>query len=121
MLWRLFPGHPNLLAASLDERDMQGAYAAKPTLSREGANVALRDGGRLVAETGGPYGAARRVYQERAPLFQAEGGQHAVLGSWIVGGTAAGIIVREDRGPIITNASQVLPHLVAPGPAPPGA
>ena len=111
MLWRLFPGHPNLLPASFDEADMHGPYVAKPVLSREGANVALRDGARTLAETGGPYAGARRVYQQAAPLFQADGG-HAVLGSWVVGDAPAGIIVREDRSPIITNASRVVPHLV---------
>ena len=111
VLWRLFPGHPNLLPASFDKAEMRGLYVAKPTLSREGANVALRDGARTLAETGGPYAGARRVYQQAAPLFQADGG-HAVLGSWVVGDAPAGIIVREDRSPIITNASQVVPHLV---------
>lgn len=115
VLWRLFPGHPNLLAASFDERSMDGAHVAKPILSREGANVALRDGaGRTLAETAGPYGAARRVYQRAAPLFRAEGGQHVVLGSWIVGDAAARIFVREDRGPIIINASRIVPHLIEP-------
>lgn len=111
VLWRLFPGHPNLLPASFDAAGMSGSYVAKPTLSREGANVTLHDGQRTLAETGGPYAGARRVYQQAARLFQADG-RHAVLGSWIVGDSPAGLIVREDRGPIITNASQVVPHLV---------
>ena len=114
VLWRLFPGHPNLLPASFDAADMDGAYMAKPTLSREGANIALRDGARTLAETGGSYGGARRVYQRAAPLFQAAG-RHAVLRSWIVGDAPAGLIMREDRSPIITNGSQVLPHLVRCG------
>lgn len=113
VLWRLFPGHPNLLPASFDEADMDGRYVTKPILSREGANVALRDGTCTLAETGGSYGDARRIYQQAAPLFQAAG-RHAVLGSWVVGDAPAGIIVREDRSPIITNASQVVPHLIEP-------
>lgn len=113
VLWRLFPEHPNLLPASFDKVDMDGPYVAKPILSREGANIALRDGMRTLAETGGSYGGARRVYQKAAPLFQAAG-RYAVLGSWVVGDTPAGIIMREDRSPIITNASQVVPHLVHP-------
>ena len=111
VLWRLFPGHPNLLPASFDEADMHGPYVAKPVLSREGANITLSDGTRTLAQTGGSYGDARRVFQQAAPLFQ-EDGRHAVLGSWVVGDAPAGIIVREDRSPIITNASQVVPHLI---------
>ena len=111
VLWRLFPGHPNLLPASFDEADMHGRYVAKPALSREGANITLSDGARTLAQTGGSYGDARRVFQQAASLFQ-EGGRHAVLGSWVVGDAPAGIIVREDRSPIITNASQVVPHLI---------
>ena len=92
---------------------MDGRYVTKPILSREGANVALRDGTCTLAETSGSYGDARRIYQQAAPLFQAAG-RHAVLGSWVVGDAPAGIIVREDRSPIITNASQVVPHLIEP-------
>lgn len=105
----------NHLAASLDERDVaDGAYVAKPVLAREGANVSLHDGsGRTLAETGGSYGGGRTVFQRAARLSCVEG-RYAVLGSWVVGATPAGIIVREDRGPIITNASEVVPHVVEP-------
>ena len=111
VLWRQFPGHPNLLPASFNVADMDGPYVAKPFLSREGANIALRDGARTLTETGGSHGGARRVYQRAAPVFQAAG-RHAVLGCWIVGDAPAGIIMREDRSPIITNRSQLVPHLI---------
>ena len=39
ILWDLFPGHPNLLPAYLDEPNGMFEYVKKPLLSREGANV----------------------------------------------------------------------------------
>ena len=113
VLWRLFPGHPNLLAASFDEREVDGAHVAKPILSREGANVALRDGvGRTLAETAGPYGTARRVYQRAAPLFRAEGGAARRAGELDRGRRGGGD--RRARGP------QPDHHQREPGRAAPG-
>jgi glutathionylspermidine synthase len=37
-------------------------------------------------------------------------GNHAVIGSWIVGDHAAGIGMREDDTPITTDAARFLPH-----------
>jgi glutathionylspermidine synthase len=37
-------------------------------------------------------------------------GWNAVIGSWIVGETAAGIIFREARQSIIQDSSRVVPH-----------
>ena len=37
-------------------------------------------------------------------------GMHAVIGSWVIAGKAAGIGMREDKAPITTNASRFVPH-----------
>jgi glutathionylspermidine synthase len=37
-------------------------------------------------------------------------GNHAVIGSWIVGDHAAGIGLREDDTPITTDAARFVPH-----------
>ncbi len=107
ILWEMFPGHPNLLPASLDERAIQGAVVRKPLLSREGANVALREDGRTV-ETTGPY-RGPFVYQAALPppVFD---GNHAVIGSWVIASQAAGIGIREDDGPITRDTSRFVPH-----------
>lgn len=109
LLWRLFPGHTNLLPASWDRSDMKGDHIAKPILAREGANMELVRAGRDTVRTGGSYGNAPVVYQEVAPLPVFDG-QHVVVGSWVIGDEAAGIVVREGEGPIVVNTSRVVPH-----------
>lgn len=108
ILWELFPDHPNLLPAFDSPESLGERYAAKPLLSREGANVTLRAGSEQI-ETGGEYGEEGFVYQALAelPVFD---GNHAVIGSWIVGGEAAGIGVREDDTPVTGNLSRFVPH-----------
>ncbi|MBI1209670.1 MAG: hypothetical protein GC191_20605 [Azospirillum sp.] len=122
-LWRLFPGHPNLLPAGFAERPWPDGigprHVIKPLLSREGANIRLVDpalpGGVLVQ--GGPYGAEGAVVQAAHPLpiFRDLAGamHHAVIGSWLCGGHACGIGVREDDGPITVNTSRFVPHVIA--------
>jgi glutathionylspermidine synthase len=110
ILWELFPNHPNLLPAYFDDALLE-AYARKPLLSREGANVSLVLFGETVAETRGDYGEEGYVYQALAPLPTFEGAS-AVIGSWVVAGEAAGIGIRESDGPITGNTSRFVPHLI---------
>ena len=107
-LWEQFPGHPNLLAAGTMPHQVPGDRVRKPLLSREGANVSMYLGGQ-VHEAAGPYGAEGFIYQAAAPLPCVDG-NHAVIGSWIVGDHAAGIGMREDDTPITTDAARFLPH-----------
>jgi glutathionylspermidine synthase len=39
------------------------------------------------------------------------GGNHAVVGSWMVNGYACGIGVREDATPVTGNLSRFVPHV----------
>jgi glutathionylspermidine synthase len=110
VLWELFPGHPNLLPATFDEWRLE-AYARKPLLSREGANVRLVMFGEEVAASGGDYGEEGFVYQALASLPRFDG-RVPVLGSWVVGGEPAGLGVREGDGLITTNASRFVPHRI---------
>jgi glutathionylspermidine synthase len=108
LLWEMFPGHPNLLPAFDRPEPLAGRYVRKPRLGREGANVTLvTPEGR--AATGGSYGDGAAIYQAVAPLPVFDG-WHPVIGSWIIGGHAAGIGVREDRSPITHNLSRFAPH-----------
>jgi len=122
-LWRLFPGHPNLLPAAFAHEPVwpEGIgprHVIKPLLSREGANVRLVDpdlpGGAVTVP--GPYGAEGAVVQACHPLPVFSDGQgrqhHAVVGSWWIAGRACGIGLREDDGPITVNTSRFLPHLI---------
>ena len=109
MLWELFPGHPNLLAAGFDIPD--GDAVAKPLLAREGANVSIRRGGRIVAEAAGDYGDEGYVYQAIYRLPEPAPGCFPVIGSWVVDGEPAGMGIRED-GLITGNTARFVPHIV---------
>ncbi len=104
LLWRLFPGHPNLLPASHDPRDISGPMVAKPRFGREGEGVHAAQA--AVAALPG------YVYQARAPLFESEAG-HALLGLWTVGGVAVGLGMREDDDFITRDTSRFVPHYFA--------
>jgi glutathionylspermidine synthase len=110
VLWELFPGHPNLLPAHFDEWRLE-AYARKPLLSREGANVRLVMFGQEMAASGGDYGEEGYVYQALAALPRFDG-RVPVLGSWVVAGEPAGLGVREGDGLITTNTSRFVPHRI---------
>ena len=111
LLWHLNPGHPNLLEAYLEDDNplvKAGRYIAKPILAREGNNIRLVRPGEPTIETPGPY-ESRKVYQAVAPLPNFDG-KHVVIGSWVVGEQAAGMILREGDGPVVVSDSRVVPH-----------
>jgi glutathionylspermidine synthase len=114
VLWDLYPNHPHLLPAYFDAAPLGNRYARKPLLSREGANITLCDNGRRI-ESPGKYGHEGFVYQALCPLPVFDG-NHAVIGSWIVGNRAAGIGIREDDDPITRNTSRFVPHYINPQP-----
>ncbi|MCJ1700161.1 glutathionylspermidine synthase family protein [Rathayibacter festucae] len=117
VLWELFPGHPNLLPASVEPL-VGTAQVRKPRLGREGANVTILDAdGAVVAENGGAYGEEGFVHQARADLARIDG-RTVVIGSWIVGETPAGIDVRETGGPITGDLAEFVPHFIEEGRTP---
>lgn len=111
VLWQLFPNHPNLLAASLTAVPDNGDAVAKPLLAREGANVSIRRGGSIAAETAGSYGAEGYVYQQVYALPETAPGVYPVIGSWVVDGEPAGMGIRED-GLITGNNARFVPHVI---------
>ncbi|MSP66746.1 MAG: glutathionylspermidine synthase family protein [Alphaproteobacteria bacterium] len=108
-LWEMAPGHPNLLPAALEPGVIEGRVVRKPIYSREGANIQVLEGERVVAETGGAYGAEGFVYQGYAPLPDL-GGNYPVIGSWVVASEPAGIGIREDSTAITRDSSRFVPH-----------
>lgn len=113
VLWEMFPNHPNLLVASLNPNDISTNVVKKPFFSREGANISLTHANQTLS-THGQYGQEGYVYQESKPLpkFSNNQGQDvfAVIGSWIVGHSAAGIGIREDSTLITKDTSLFVPH-----------
>jgi glutathionylspermidine synthase len=103
VLWEMFPDHPHLLPAARERSMIGGACVEKPIYGREGKDV------RVLGAAEPATGQRGRVYQALAPLPVFDG-WHALIGSWIVGGKAAGMGIREDRVPITTNTSRFVPH-----------
>jgi glutathionylspermidine synthase len=111
-LAQMYPNHPLLLPAAAQPDPAWPAYVRKPVRGREGANVEIVEAGHSVASTAGAYDDDLFVYQARAALAQADG-RYAVLGSWVVGGQACGLGIRESDGPITGNLARFVPHVMA--------
>ncbi|MGJ8680964.1 glutathionylspermidine synthase family protein [Paraglaciecola sp.] len=113
MLWKMFPNHPNLLAAYFEDelaKATETKLVKKPIFSREGANVSIIEKGKTLIQGQGPYGEEGFVYQDFYPLPQF-GNNHTLIGSWLVNDQAAGISLREDSSLITQDSSQFLPHI----------
>jgi glutathionylspermidine synthase len=110
VLWEMYPGHPNLLPAFLDEPGLLTEYVRKPKLGREGANIKIVAPG-VEHETDGVYGQEGYVYQlfDPLPVFD---GMRPVLGAWVVGDLAAGLGVRETVGLVTDDGAAFVPHRI---------
>lgn len=114
-LYELFPDSPYVLPCYLS-RPQSGVFCKKPVFSREGHNVSIveihnwEERFRL-AETEGDYDNGAYVYQEYVtPTVY--GGRYPVIGSWVIGGEAAGIGIRENRTEVTDNLSEFVPHII---------
>tara|TARA_R110002167_G_scaffold5194_1_gene24308 strand:- start:1981 stop:3141 length:1161 start_codon:yes stop_codon:yes gene_type:complete len=114
MLWKLFPGHPNLLPAFFEDQLSQAAtmpLVKKPIYSREGANISILKNGAAIEQSDGPYGEEGFIYQAYYPLPKF-GDNYTLIGSWLVDDQPAGISIREDAGLITQDLSRCLPHTI---------
>jgi glutathionylspermidine synthase len=116
LLWQRHKGHPNLLPAAFADdaaalAEIGDAYVRKPIFSREGWDIELVDGSTTARGPDGGYGEEGHVVQAlaRLPVFD---GNHAVVGSWIVGDEAVALSVREDDGPITRDLARFVPHAI---------
>ncbi|MFI5711249.1 glutathionylspermidine synthase family protein [Kribbella sp. NPDC051620] len=112
VLWELYPDHPNLLPAYFGTPGDLLEWVAKPLHGREGSNIRIH----TITSTEddvheGPYDTDTMVYQEWSPLPSYEGNR-AVIGSWIVDGVAAGMMVRESDGPVTDYYARFVPHAI---------
>jgi glutathionylspermidine synthase len=107
LLWELYPQHPNLLPASFEPQHIDGPLVCKPLFGREGEGIVIvdqRKHGVGLPETSEPL-----VYQAFAPLpcFH---DNYPMIGSWVIGDTAAGMGIRESSSLITNNTSYFVPH-----------
>ena len=110
ILWELYPDCPYLLPAYFESGRLTN-YVKKPILSREGANIELVQGNTVLQQTEGEYGREGYIYQELCPL-PSFGGNHPVLGSWVIGQEPAGMGIREAGTLVTDNLSRFVPHLI---------
>ena len=110
-LWHLYPGHENLLPAYLNTPGDLTDWIAKPLHGREGDGIRVqaRD---FSYDRPGRYGGEGYCFQQWAPLPSFDG-NHAVLGSWVVDGKAAGVGIRESDSYITDYYARFVPHVVA--------
>lgn len=112
ILWEMYPGHPNLLPAFIDDPGLLTEYIRKPKLGREGANMSIVDLARgTQTETAGVYGREGYVYQLFDPLPEFDG-YRPVLGTWVVGDEAAGLGIRETSTLITDDGAAFIPHII---------
>jgi glutathionylspermidine synthase len=108
-LWQVYPHHPLLLEASLE--DLPGRYVRKPLLGREGQNVAEIDGGQLLQEQPGDFARQPQVRQRWVELPRdAQNRQYQAGVFWA--GQGCAISFRRSAG-FITNLSEFVPHILA--------
>jgi glutathionylspermidine synthase len=116
LLWKQHRGHPNLLPAAFDDDDHGKAmvgpnFVRKPIFSREGWDIELVEGKARTAPYEGGYGSEGHIVQRYRPLPVFDG-EHAVIGSWIVGDAAVAMSIREDSGPITRDLARFVPHVI---------
>ncbi|OLN95261.1 putative acid-amine ligase YgiC 2 [Colletotrichum chlorophyti] len=126
ILWELFKDDPRskwLLPTYFDDEAPASltSFARKPIFAREGADVVLKDNGRVIQDAStGQYGSEGYVVQELALLPEFKDAQdksyYPVLGLWFVDGDPVGMGIREDETPVTTNASVFIPHSIEDGP-----
>jgi glutathionylspermidine synthase len=106
----LEPENPYLLNASFGDTGAKD-FVKKPIFSRRGENIEIVDQRQTSARSTGGYGAEGFVYQEKFDLPEMAPGIFPVIDSWIVGGVAVGMGVRE--GGLITDSSAAfVPHII---------
>lgn len=112
LLWQKYQGHPNLLPAFFDDgSSLQNGWVRKPLLSREGANIELLTSDGKTVKQDGPYNDSSYIRQALAPLPKFAD-NYTLIGSWVVGDSAAGICIREDNSLITKDSSRFLPHII---------
>lgn len=113
LLWQKYKGHPNLLESHFEQpgQSFGAGWVRKPLFSREGANVELvTHSGEKISEPG-PYADSPFIRQKLQPLPKF-GDSYSMIGSWVVGNSAAGIGIREDNSLITKDSSRFLPHII---------
>jgi glutathionylspermidine synthase len=90
-----------------------GMHVKKPMLGLEGVGTSIETGfGAVEQKESFGYGSEGMIIQEYIELPQAFG-YHYMLGSWVIDGEAAGVIIRGDTSKITGRHCLIIPHIVS--------
>jgi glutathionylspermidine synthase len=123
MMWAQFGSSDYgkyLLATYLDTDNsyestqlLLGMHVRKPMLGLEGVAISIESGfGSLEQKESFGYGNEGFIIQEYIELPEAFG-YHYAIGSWVIDGEAAGIIIRGDTSKITGRHCLIIPHIVS--------
>lgn len=111
VMWEMFAGHPNLLPSYFDAPYAMRRYVTKPVFGWEGDGVEIHGEGVAEAVEATHTAGQELVYQQYVELPDLDG-HHPVLGTWVIGGRAAGLGVRESHELITNTRARFVPHLM---------
>ena len=110
ILYDLFPDSPYLLKTSFEP--IEGPYVEKRMFGREGANTRIVDAsGTAIAETSGPYGNYKPVYQEYTEFVKDHNGNSYQAGLFFAY-ESCGLGFRRG-GKILDNMSKFVGHVLS--------
>jgi glutathionylspermidine synthase len=123
MMWEQFQSADAakyLLATYLDTDNsyestqlLLGMHVRKPLLGLEGVAISIETGfGAVEQKDSFGYGAEGFIIQEYIEL-PAAFGYYYTIGSWVIDGEAAGIIIRGDTSKITGRHCLIIPHIVS--------
>jgi len=114
ILWQMFTDNQYLLPA-FDNNSVfvnsGKSYVEKPILGREGSNISIYRNKNAIKQTDGDYNENIKVYQQFYEPADFNGNR-PILGSWVIGGEAAGMGIRENDSLITDNLSRFVPHYI---------
>jgi glutathionylspermidine synthase len=123
MMWEQFKGTPDrqYLLPTYFEQDISieatqlvlGMHVRKPMLGLEGVGTSIETGiGALEQRDSLGYGREGSIIQAYIELPEAFG-YHYTIGSWVIDGEAAGVIIRGDTSRITGRHCLIIPHIVS--------
>lgn len=112
LMWRLYPGHPNLCPAGFEpeELDAEDSVWARESFGGSAAAWRMVDEGRIVS--GSERAPSPPLVWLETPLGFASEGAYAVIDAWIVGDKCMGMTVRESEDRAIGPDASIVPHLL---------
>lgn len=111
VMWEMFAGHPNLLPSYFDAPYAMREYVTKPLFGWEGDGVEIHTPHVTEAVDATHTKGQQKIYQKYVELPDFDG-NHPVLGTWVIGGRAAGLGIRESTNLITNTKARFVPHLM---------